>query len=127
MTNPKTIEAAEKYARDCLAEVAPILSQLEQEEYYLRDLEAFLSGAKHEADKRGWVKCSERLPEKDGDYEIVHSESCVGVIHFSAKHGTWNAYDFEETPGEHAITSVHHWREIGDLPSPPAADLEGGK
>lgn len=62
-----------------------------------------------------WYDVTVELPEKSGNY-LVRLEPAYlqyaqyEVIHYSAKHKKFNAYD--EIPARNAVTTVSHWAKI---------------
>lgn len=83
-----------------------------------------------------WVRVSERLPEKSGDYYTYGSNLGVDALAFSSKYKLFNAHDHntEENAKENAI-AVTHWCEkpsapddtasADPVPTDPVADEEG--
>lgn len=64
--------------------------------------------------KEGWIKTSDRLPEKSGYYLVTTSCGWRGVVRWSAKHQLFNVWDeFEEDQAQlRAITTVERWMVI---------------
>ena len=62
-----------------------------------------------------WIKCSERLPEKNGNYLVYLDYEEVYVLPFSSRHSAWNSRDHEDPP-LHQIDGVTHWMPLPEGP-----------
>ena len=60
----------------------------------------------------GWVKCSERMPEKDGEYAIVDHRG-VSTGYFRQK----DAFGCR-------TSDISHWHELPQLPPPPSDEAK---
>lgn len=69
-----------------------------------------------------WIKCSERLPEKSGNYIIAKfwyltdgKQWYYDVIHYSAKYEQWNNYDESKRNEGDDIYEVAYWMPIPEV------------
>ena len=60
-----------------------------------------------------WIPVTERLPEKSDYYLAVPYNRCIGVIHYSASHQVFNAFDNTRNIMEIPCT---HWMPLPELP-----------
>lgn len=70
-----------------------------------------------------WIPCSERLPEKSGEYLIVYRADfgrIASVTHYSAKNRLWRSWDFMPDVQLKAVAAEQgrytHWMPLPELP-----------
>ena len=70
-----------------------------------------------------WIPCSERLPEKSGEYLVVYRADfgrIASVTHYSVKHRLWRAWDFADGEQLRYAASEQgrftHWMPLPELP-----------
>jgi hypothetical protein len=91
-------------------------------EFLRKAADAHFQNAKTTKNTYHWVRVSERLPEKSGDYYTYGTNLGVYNLSYSAKHKLWNTHD-QCTPDEameNAIT-VTHWCEKPNAPDDTAS------
>lgn len=105
-------------------------------EFLRKAADAHFQNAKNTKNTYHWVRVSERLPEKSGDYYTYGSNLGVDALAFSSKYKLFNAHDHntEEDAKKNAI-AVTHWCEkpnapddtvsADPVPTDPVADEEG--
>jgi hypothetical protein len=70
-----------------------------------------------------WIKCSDRLPEKSGEYLVAtefkystgRTDYIYSVIHYSAKHKLFccfDTFDIEEREKDNPYDDVKYWMPI---------------
>lgn len=57
-----------------------------------------------------WIKCSEELPKKSGQYLAIHCPGSIQLIPYSVKHGKWNVHD-EDRYFNYEIKGMEYWAE----------------
>jgi len=72
-----------------------------------------------------WIKCSDRMPEKSGEYLVASDVKESGyriftVIEYSSKWGMWNTSDYRLTREDaelhtDAFRDTEYWAEIPEV------------
>ena len=88
-------------------------------EFLRKAAEAHFQNAKSTKNTYHWVRVSERLPEKSGDYYTYGSNLGVDALAFSAKYKLFNVHDRSDDLST-AIT-VTHWCEKPNAPDDTAS------
>lgn len=75
----------------------------------------------------GWIACSERMPDADGEFIVVLNGD--ETVHGWLRDGAWKIQDsdlfepMELIPPAYLNCAVTHWRPLPSPPAPPATTI----